>query len=103
MSLSSRSSSSSSADMPAACLSCKASAVFVNVALQVVLFMWHQHPAQSLQHVCQLHSLTSRHHRGHPEAGETRETSDSCSGSCCSYISLHMWLVPLDQHSQPDC
>lgn len=39
------------------------------LCLQLVLLVWHKHPAQPLQHVCQLHPLASGHHRGYPEAG----------------------------------
>jgi hypothetical protein len=49
----------------------KANHCFSSFCLQLVLLVWHQHHAKPLQHVCQLHPLTSGHYRGDTEAGET--------------------------------
>ena len=63
---------------------------------QLVLLVWHQHPAQPLQHVCELHPLTSGHHRGHPEAGgPTCKGQGATRGTRAQLYSSHSSTVSL--------
>lgn len=50
-------------------ITCRSACEFCCFLLQPVLLVWHTDPVKPLQHVRQLHTIASRYHGGHPEAG----------------------------------